>query len=376
MISMQFNSYVITLLGYLHSNNIHRIHLESFSDGAAPIGMTTHNYATGHLEYLAIDVPWLIMHESMDLTRNISCLTTFSPKGVQASSIDFDKLHTENRALHFHDFYELTCVLSGSFRMQIDDTFRTYRTGECTFCNKKVWHAERFDRDCELMILLIQEDFLSSVLRMDESALSERPADRPSSLFRTLLNGDQASPFMLKKIYYDFAFKPPIDTCLNQLAYYFFLIVRELSQGTVPPGTSYFISGSFRRIFFLLENEEVTTITMHQLETSGNELLFFEVDQLFNECHGQISRQEIEDKTHYNSEYLNRVVKKYTGMTLNEYKKSFLMKESARLLAETDTTVEEVCRMLGYTNRTYFNKLFTKTYGVSPGQFRKSHHSH
>ena len=61
-----------------------------------------------------------------------------------------------------------------------------------------------------------------------------------------------------------------------------------------------------------------------------------------------------------------------TLQTLSEYGKTFLLKRAAEMLTDTDKKVGDICEMLGYSNRNYFNKLFFKEYGLTPFAYRKN----
>ena len=41
------------------------------------------------------------------------------------------------------------------------------------------------------------------------------------------------------------------------------------------------------------------------------------------------------------------------------------------LLETTDYSMEEITEMIGFTSADYFIRLFHRTYGVTPGKFRR-----
>jgi AraC-like DNA-binding protein len=41
------------------------------------------------------------------------------------------------------------------------------------------------------------------------------------------------------------------------------------------------------------------------------------------------------------------------------------------MLKETDMKIAEILEHFGYSNRTYFNKIFREKYNVSPREYRK-----
>lgn len=45
---------------------------------------------------------------------------------------------------------------------------------------------------------------------------------------------------------------------------------------------------------------------------------------------------------------------------------------SRYLLETTDRSIDEICEMSGFENRSHFNRSFTNTYGITPGKFNHS----
>ena len=99
---------------------------------------------------------------------------------------------------------------------------------------------------------------------------------------------------------------------------------------------------------------------------------FYKIANAYQNKLGLFSRSEIEELTGYNSDYVERIMKRSTGKTLSAYGKTFLLKKAADMLTDTDKKVGDICELLGYSNRNYFNKLFFKEYGMTPSEYRKS----
>ena len=77
----------------------------------------------------------------------------------------------------------------------------------------------------------------------------------------------------------------------------------------------------------------------------------------------------------YNADYLNRVVKKSTGLTLVEYGQLFRLQEAAALLIESDLSIYNIMSKSVFSNRSYFNKIFLGKFGMLPNEYRKKHKS-
>lgn len=72
----------------------------------------------------------------------------------------------------------------------------------------------------------------------------------------------------------------------------------------------------------------------------------------------------------YTSDYLGRIVKKYTGLCLFDYGMTFCIKKAEILLKTTNENIDYISRQLGFTNRTHFYKLFKEKHGMTPREYR------
>lgn len=75
---------------------------------------------------------------------------------------------------------------------------------------------------------------------------------------------------------------------------------------------------------------------------------------------------------HFNPIYINRVFKKYTGVTVQQFLTDYRLRMSAEFLKSSETSVGEIASRVGFDDLAYFSKLFKKVYGVSPTQYRKN----
>lgn len=85
-----------------------------------------------------------------------------------------------------------------------------------------------------------------------------------------------------------------------------------------------------------------------------------------------ISREELAGAMNYNPDYLSRVFKRETGMMLSDYIICVRMNEAKRLIEESDEPIGRIAEKLGYTQLSYFSKVFRNCFGVSPRELRKS----
>lgn len=60
------------------------------------------------------------------------------------------------------------------------------------------------------------------------------------------------------------------------------------------------------------------------------------------------------------------------GMTSMQYLTKIRMEKAMELLRQTKLNLGEIARLTGYSDENYFNKVFRKLTGISPGKFRSS----
>ena len=84
-----------------------------------------------------------------------------------------------------------------------------------------------------------------------------------------------------------------------------------------------------------------------------------------------ISRKEIARELNLNPDYVNRIFKKETGMTVKEYAIKKRMKQAEHLLKHSDLPVSGIAAEVGYDNFSHFIRMFRKETGYTPKQYKK-----
>lgn len=91
---------------------------------------------------------------------------------------------------------------------------------------------------------------------------------------------------------------------------------------------------------------------------------------LATDFRGQKSPAAYAARLHVSANYLNEVLKRTTGFSVSHWITHHVLLEAKRLLAHTPADVQEVAYALGFTDPSYFSKLFKKHEGLSPVAFR------
>lgn len=86
-----------------------------------------------------------------------------------------------------------------------------------------------------------------------------------------------------------------------------------------------------------------------------------------------LSVTEVANSIFLNAIYLNRVFKKETGSSINQWIIKERMELASTILLTTDKTAINTAYQIGYNNYPYFSTVFKKYFGVTPSQYVKEH---
>jgi len=82
------------------------------------------------------------------------------------------------------------------------------------------------------------------------------------------------------------------------------------------------------------------------------------------------SREELANLVFLNPDYLTRLFKKETGMTLIGYAQYLRIEYAKDLLAKTDISITKVATKIGYSNFSHFTRAFKEMTGLSPTDYK------
>ena len=96
-----------------------------------------------------------------------------------------------------------------------------------------------------------------------------------------------------------------------------------------------------------------------------------ELDAYISEnCSDEISNTELGAVFGYHPFYISRMLKDRKGITLRQYVIFYRLKAARRMLEVTGKTVNEIAEQLGFTDASYFTKVFKSEFGVTPKEYR------
>lgn len=82
---------------------------------------------------------------------------------------------------------------------------------------------------------------------------------------------------------------------------------------------------------------------------------------------------DIAEHFHVTPRHLNRICNKHLGQSPKQFVLRLKMTEARRMLISTSFDVSEIARRIGMEDSRYFSRIFRKTTGLTPTQFRREY---
>lgn len=85
-----------------------------------------------------------------------------------------------------------------------------------------------------------------------------------------------------------------------------------------------------------------------------------------------ISMQEAAEEMGYSDAYFSKLFKQYFNQNFTAYLTEYRIKKAKELLSNTNNSIKDISRMVGYTDPNYFAKIFKRIVGEIPSKFREN----
>lgn len=255
---------------------------------------------------------------------------------------------------------------------------------------KAICGLQYFSKSYQSAVILLQSAFfydynsvltepskeISKVLNTDEiiedvrSALSSRNKEKCLSISNSLFHSLKNTHVVL------------VDT-VRAVYYKLFLLLQENAMNfrltLAPPGEHFdYVLGQVSSIpilnelhglwleklnlFFtdnLKQSEESSTVYMIKEYIAGH----------FSNEH--LSVRDISNHVFLSSTYVCTIFKNETGQTLNQYITEYRVEYAKKLLKDPRYKITDISLKVGYSDGNYFGKIFKKSVGMSPSEFRE-----
>lgn len=115
------------------------------------------------------------------------------------------------------------------------------------------------------------------------------------------------------------------------------------------------------------------TLQFSLQKVSSSDKLALSISQYIADhfCDADLSVAKIAQEFHISPVYAGALFRAKEGMNINQFVSHLRMEKAAELLRDPALRVQDVSGMTGYLDPQYFGKIFKKTYGITPTEFRR-----
>ncbi|WJE16291.1 response regulator transcription factor [Halobacillus sp. ACCC02827] len=152
--------------------------------------------------------------------------------------------------------------------------------------------------------------------------------------------------------------KYPVDD-LETLKYEYFAVINEAGN----------VNDAVAPFYDFLEKVQVVVQedTQRECPTDVQRLLQY-IEEHYAE---PLSLTTLANYFHFNASYLSTYFSTHLHIGFSDYLNKVRIEKAKRLLESTNTPVSEVSEQVGYSDPSYFGKVFKRLVGSSPGKYRK-----
>lgn len=283
---------------------------------------------------------------------------SFSSSSVEELNVANSSKPNGMNQLHSHEYYEFMFVISGEIYQNIEHDRHYYPAGGCCLVSPYVMHTEEYDTNCRVLFFKVSQEFMQNVVGFSRYFPAENSIayDR---LKEYLGSGRHFIDFIPANGYE--WIKDHVHSIFEEMIY-------ELS--TISDSASLKLALYTNQLMMELFDDVKFSNTP---ALSGNKMeqeLFQSIRDYMMTSVQKVTRSELEARFTYSGDYIYKIIKNHTGMSIHEYGSYLCIQRSAELLSSTNLNINEIAETVGFHNFTHFYKEFKKYYQMTPREYR------
>lgn len=249
---------------------------------------------------------------------------------------------------HTHDFIEVVYMCSGSMMHIINGKEVLLTEGELLFLSRHAKHSIKRaeEKDVAVNFMILPEFFENSL-----SVLGDEDTPLKSFLTDCLCNSG-GPDFLLFKV----ADVLPIQNLIENLIWTLLYDTKNKRS----------VNRTTMELLFMQLLSYTDTL---EYDDKADEAIV-KVLRYIEDNYVDGSLTDVAGKMHYSFSWLSKEIKRKTGMTYTELVQKKRLSQAVFYIRNTDMAINDISRLVGYDNISYFYKMFSAKYGLTPKQYR------
>ncbi len=124
-------------------------------------------------------------------------------------------------------------------------------------------------------------------------------------------------------------------------------------------------------LIFMLKRDGATALRGSFEKKSNGEIIKKALEFINKNYHTEITLENVADSVHLSRIYFHNLFKSAVGQTVHRYILNKRMEEAKRRLLSTADSIGEIAMASGFSSQSYFNYIFRKETGMTPGQYKE-----
>ncbi len=297
-----------------------------------------------------------ITEEELEILKSTNKLSSIASSNIQGNSLyDDGGVHVRKSTRyigfdeHEHSFIEISIGVIGTISHVIDQTPISIGKNDILVMNRNVIHEIKYTKERDVALnILVREPVVKELL--DRISKDTKFYEFVYNLFygtekifhvqeSSKSNIESDVDVLLENIYFNTFFKEVIRSNVD------YIIMKIL----------YMTYKNYNQIKLEVEltEETLTQYIAQNYSTASLE----ELSKVFNIEYYQLSKD----------------IKKLTGENFKDIVQKERLEIATKLLRYSKLSVREISSQIGYENYSYFYKIFSKKYKMTPSSYRKLH---
>lgn len=293
---------------------------------------------------------------TFSLAQKTFCWSGFGVRGTVDAQRDM--------APHRHSFFQIFFVAQGSATHEMAGRTQYMRSGSIFFVPPYMVHRVEFPADAECYVIYFSAHFIQQHLALPDDAAHQNP-DLPRL--------PELAPFYFQQ-HCDYQLDPA-ETA-EARAHCARMLEASARRGVFDAARARaeltllltLVAAKYLPDFQRCEREGPMPNLIDRRARAA-------VAFLAQNFRRNITRDQVAAEVHLTGTYLTQLLKQETGKTYKYLLDELRLEHSKQLLAYTDVSMLKVAEDSGFIDQAHFIKRFKLFTGLTPGQYRRSHHA-
>jgi len=223
------------------------------------------------------------------------------------------------------------------------------------------------------------------IARLKHEPANAYPIDKETELVSAISDGDKtrASTLLnelLGYIYFHTGGPEEIRTRITELMV---VLSRAAIQGGANADQILEISSSYMQDIRIIRSQEeltrwlaeslsrYTDLVFTMLDVNHSNALQTAMNYIKSHYAEKLTLEGVAATAGYSPSYFSRIFRDEIGCTFKEYLTEYRIERSKHLLLSGNESITDICSVVGFSDQSYFCKIFRKLTGTTPDRFRK-----